>query len=568
MKVLLVGNPNVGKSVVFTRLTGIHVISSNYPGTTINYTSGFTKINNEKVEIIDVPGTYSLKPSSKAEKVAVELLKDGDIIINIIDATNLERNLCLTMELLKLGKPMMIALNMWDDTHHRGITIDAENLQKILKIPVVPTIAVSGFGIKELSDLVFKLSPPDIKKISETNKWKKIGIIINNCQKLKHKHHTFIDILSDASVKPITGLPIAALVIFLMFKIIRIIGESIIGYVMDPLFNNFYMPLITKLGAILNKTGFLHNILIGKLIEGEIDLIQSFGVLTTGIYVPVAMVIPYIISFYLLLGIIEDMGYIPRLAVLLDSLMHKIGLHGYSIIPTLLGLGCNVPGILGTRILESKRERLIAAAGISIGVPCTALQAMIIGLLAKYGFKYIALVYFSLFIIWIIISFTLNLLLKGFSPELLIEIPHYRLPLIQTVLKKLYIRVKEFIVDAIPIMLAGVFIVNILYYFKVFDIIANISSPVLKRLWGLPKETIVAITVGFLRKDTAVAMLIPLNLSPGQLVKVTVILSIFFPCIATFNILLKEFGLKDMLKIVSIMIIVTIITGCILNLII
>lgn len=567
MKILLVGNPNVGKSVIFTRLTGIHVISSNYPGTTINYTSGFTKINNEKVEVIDVPGTYSLNPSSKAERVAVELLKEGDVIINIIDATNLERNLCLTMELLKLGKPIMVVLNMWDDTHHRGITINAKELQKILKVPVVPTVAVSGFGIKEMSDLIFKLSPPDTKNFNKINKWEKIGRIINKCQKLKHKHHTFFDILSDASVKPITGLPIAALVIFLIFKAIRFIGESIIGYILDPVFNNFYMPLITKLGTML-KNDFLRNILIGKFINGEIDFIQSFGVLTTGIYVPVVMVIPYIISFYLFLGIIEDMGYIPRLAVLLDSLMHKIGLHGYSIIPTLLGLGCNVPGILGTRVLESKRERLIAAAGISIGVPCTALQAMIIALLAKHGLIYIAIVYISLFLIWVIISFTLNLLLKGFSPELLIEIPRYRLPLIHTVFKKLYIRVKEFIFDAIPIMLAGVFIVNILYYLKIFDIIANISSPVLKQLWGLPKETIVAIAAGFLRKDTAVAMLIPLNLSPGQLVKATVILSIFFPCIATFNILFKEFGLKDMFKIVGIMLIVTLVTGVILNFII
>ena len=247
--------------------------------------------------------------------------------------------------------------------------------------------------------------------------------------------------------------------------------------------------------------------------------------------------------------------------------MHRLGLHGYAIIPTLLGFGCNVPAVLATRILESKRERFIAATLISIAIPCAALQAMIIGLVGEQGGQYVAIVYGTLFVVWIILGIILNRVVKGFSPELLIEIPPYRLPSWRAVLQKLWMRVYGFLVEAIPIILGAVLVINILYILRVFDAIANFTAPVVTGLLGLPKEAVTAIVIGFLRKDVALGMLAPLGLTAEQLVVGSVVLAMFFPCIATFVILLRELGMVNMLKSAAIMICVALITGGLLNLI-
>ncbi|GAI34896.1 unnamed protein product, partial [marine sediment metagenome] len=262
----------------------------------------------------------------------------------------------------------------------------------------------------------------------------------------------------------------------------------------------------------------------------------------------------YVIAFYLILGLLEDIGYLPRLAVLMDTIMHRLGLHGYAIIPTLLGFGCNVPAVLATRILESKRERFIAATLISIAVPCAALQAMIFGLVGERGGQYVAIVYGTLFVVWIILGIILNRAVKGFSPELLIEIPPYRLPSWRAVLQKLWMRAYGFLVEAVPIILGAVLVINILYILRVFDAIANFTAPVVTGLLGLPKEAVTAIVIGFLRKDVALGMLAPLALTAKQLVVGSVVLAMFFPCIATFVVLLRELGAVNMLKSAAIMI--------------
>jgi ferrous iron transport protein B len=322
-----------------------------------------------------------------------------------------------------------------------------------------------------------------------------------------------------------------------------------------------------KLSLALGSGGFWHDILIGKLINGEIDYFQSFGLLSTGIYIPLAAVLPYIVAFYFILGILEDVGYLPRLAVLMDTLLHRLGLHGYAIIPTILGFGCNVPAVMATRILESRRERFIAATLISIGIPCAALQAMIIGLVGQQGMQYVAIVYGSLFASWVIIGLILNRAVKGFSPELIIEIPPYRFPPWRVVGEKLWLRVFSFIKEALPIVLGTVLVVNILYMLGVFNFIANIAAPVLTGLLGLPKETVVALSIGFLRKDVAVGMLAPLALTAKQLVISTTVLAMVFPCVATFVILARELGAKDMLKATGIMIAAALVVGGLQNLI-
>jgi len=322
-----------------------------------------------------------------------------------------------------------------------------------------------------------------------------------------------------------------------------------------------------RLSDLLGGSGLLHDIVIGKIAGGEVNFVESFGLLTTGLYVPFAMVLPYIIAFYLMLGLLEDVGYLPRLAVLLDTIMHRLGLHGYAIIPTMLGLGCNVPAILATRILESKRERFIAATLVSIAIPCAALQAMIFGLVGHHGGQYVAIVYGTLFIVWIILGIILNRVVRGFSPELLVEMPPYRLPPWRTVLQKLWFRVYGFLVEAIPIILAAVLVINILYAFGIFHAIADFAAPVVTGLLGLPKEAVVALVIGFLRKDVALGMMAPIALTAEQLVIGSVVLAMFFPCIATFVVLVRELGVTGMLKAAGIMVTVALLVGGLLNLI-
>jgi ferrous iron transport protein B len=562
------GNPNVGKSAVFSRLTGARVTISNYTGTTVEFTQGYLKIGDEKAMVMDVPGTYSLQPTSKAEEVAVQMLKEGNLVINIVDATNLERNLYLTLQLLESNIPVIVALNIWDDTKHRGIEIDVERLEQILGVPVIHTCGLTGEGIRHLITRLSKARTPNRQILSDAQRWQEIGKIVEEVQKLHHRHHTLLENLADLSVKPLTGIPIGLAVIFLAFQIIRFVGEGLISRVFEPMFENLWFPLMTKLSLLLGTGGFLHDILIGRLINGEIDFGLSFGLLTTGLFVPLAMVLPYILSFYLVLGLLEDLGYLPRLAVLVDNVMHRLGLHGYAIIPMILGLGCNVPGALATRLLEGRREKFIAATMMAIAVPCVAQLAMIIGLVGQRGGQFVAIVFLVLILIWFILGGIMHRFLKGESPALTLEIPPYRIPQVMATVKKLWMRTQAFLISAVPYVLLGILIVNILYTLKIIDFLAKAFSPILTGLWGLPAEAISALLVGFLRKDVAIGMLGPLNLTTKQLVIGSTILAIYFPCVATFIVLTKELGIKDMFKSALIMLSVVLIVGGLMNLVI
>ena len=566
-KILLIGNPNVGKSAVFSRLTGAKVVISNYPGTTVEFTEGCTKINASRPVIIDIPGTYSLKPTSKAEEVAVRMLKDGDLIINIVDATNLERNLCLTLELLEEGIPVIVALNMWDDTKHKGIEIDVKKLEKILGVPVVPTCGLTGEGIKELVNNIPKARIKKHGVLTDGARWKYIGKIIEDVQKLHHRHHTFLERLEDLSIRPATGMPVAVIVLFCAFWVIRFIAENLIVYAADPFFTKIWTPIAMKISALLGTGSFLHDVIIGKLVDGTVNYTQGFGLFTTGFYVPFAMVLPYIISFYLALGILEDFGYLPRFAVLMDNFMHRLGLHGYAVIPLILGLGCNVPGALAMRILEGKREKFIAATLMAVAVPCMAQIAMIIGLVGERGGTYVGVVFLTLFLVLVIKGLMLNKFTKGKSPEILLEIPPYRIPHISSVFKKLWMRVFSFLKEAVPYVLLGILFVNVLYTLGVINVLSGIFSPIIQKVWGLPKEAIAALIIGFLRKDVAIGMLGPLNLTTKQLVVGSTVLAIYFPCIATFAVLVRELGIRDMLKSAALMIGTAILVGGLLNLI-
>jgi ferrous iron transport protein B len=561
--IVLMGNPNVGKSVVFSRLTGADATTSNYPGTTVDLSRGRSLILGEFMEVIDAPGTYSLAPINRAEEVALTVLDRADLIINVVDATNLERNLFLTLELREREKPIVVALNLSDEAKHIGIAIDAPLLEKELGIPVVPTVALSGEGMPMLIARLKDAKPISAVSTSDNEKWIRVGQITREVQTITHRHHRIMDRITEASIKPATGIPLALGIIVLSFLCIRFIGEGLVTFVLDPLFA-LYQPYISALGAWLGP-GLFRDILVGKLFNGEIDFLGSLGILTTGLYVPFGLVFPYIIAFYAIMAILEDSGYLPRLATLFDSVFHRLGMHGHAIIPLFLGLGCNVPGALATRILETRKQRFISATLMAISVPCMAKTALIFGALGAYGVQYIFMVLVTLVLVYLTLGLILNHWVKGESPEICMEIPPYRTPVLRVVAKKTWMRLRGFVAEAIPFLFAGVFLVNILYSIGFLTWVGILGAPLTETWLGLPGEATPAILIGFLRKDLAIGMLLPLGMTPVQLVIAVTTLTMFFPCVATFAVLLRELGPRDMGIAMALMISTALVVGGIMR---
>lgn len=562
----MVGNPNVGKSAIFSKLTGVTAESSNYAGTTVGFTSGEIVFKDGLATLLDVPGNYTLTPTSDTERVVSKIIACGDIIINIVDATNLERNLYLTTELLELGKPMILALNMWDEVAHQGLEIDLPALSEELGIAVVTTSAMTGQGLKELVRQLSYAEKPNSPKRNQDERWAYVGSLVAKVQKRKQRQHKWYERLSDATVRPFPGILIAFFVMVLGFLLVRFIGEGLINYLFDPIFESWWLPVVVKLGDVLGGSGFWYDILIGYNTTDGIDFVTSFGLLTSGLYVPFALILPYIIAFYILLGLLEDSGYLPRLAVLLDSLMHKVGLHGYAIIPTFLAFGCNVPAIIGTRVLGNDRARFIAATLVAIAVPCAGLQAMIFGLIGQYGFQYVLLIYGILALVWLVLGLILNKVMKGYTPELIMEVPPYRLPPMRLVLTKLWRRIRDFIKEAVPVMVLAILAINILISFGLMDIIGVIFGPIVINILGLPPEAAVPLILGALRKDAALGIMATLSLTAGQMVVGALVLAMIFPCVAVFTVMFKELGPRRMLLSTLLMLATAIIVGGLVNL--
>ncbi len=567
--ILLAGNPNVGKSVVFSRLTGLEVISSNYPGTTVEYTAGHTMLAGERFSVIDVPGAYSHAPTNKAEEVARSILTAGGaaLILNVVDATSLERNLFYTLELAAMGTPLVILLNKQDIARRKGVDIDAAALERHLGIRVVPFVATTGEGLAALQQAVRdfnegRLPPPAEVPAGPDEKWKLIGRVSAECQRISHKHATVLEKLEDLTSRPSTGLPFAAAVMLGLFLAIRFVGEGLINRVLDPLFNSVWMPLLNSALSGLQDGGFLKLLLLGSTPRP----MESFGLLTTGLYIPFVTVLPYIVAFYTALSLLEDIGYLPRLAVLLDSSMHRLGLHGYGTIPLMLGLGCKVPAILAARVLETPRERVIATALTLALAPCMPQTAMILSLLAPYSIKYTVAVFGAVAAAGMLSSALLSRMLKGETPELFLEIPPYQTPCASILGRKVYFRLKDFLLEAVPMIVAGVLAVNLLDMSGALAGISAFFRPAVTGLLGLPPETVSVMVLGFLRKDVSIAVLSPFALSPGSIVVASVFLSLYLPCLGSFMVTLRELGPRDAAKVFAMNFAAALLFAALLNL--
>ena len=567
--IFLMGNPNVGKSTVFSRLTGVKTDASNYPGTTVSLLNGETVINKHFYTVYDMPGIYSLQEECRTDEEACGLIRNTpyDVAVYVLDAQHLERNLYFALDVISLGKPTILLLNKFDIAKKKGIDVDADKLSQFLGVPVIASNGLSGMGFKELSSAIDKLATGKMKYAAaqipqgQDERWQLIGKISAQAQKITHRHPSFIEKLEEAASSSWLGLPIALVVMIISFFIIRFIGEGLIG-LLTPIYENYYLPLMQHIFAFTQDT-FIYTILFGSSSETA----GGLGILSEGVKIAFVDVLPYVLVFYAVLDFLSMLGYLPRLAILLDSLLHKIGLHGYSAIPIMLGFGCKVPAIMAVRSLETKRQKIIALALILMMVPCISQTAMMFSVVAPYGVKYLIGIFAIMVVTGLITAAALNKILPGDTSDIFMEVPGWQIPKFVPFIKQLGRRAKDFIVEAIPLIIAGMFLITVADMTGLITVIDNAMQGLVSYALGLPKESSSVILLGFLRKDISIALLTPFALSGKQMLIACVFMAMYMPCTASFFVLLREGGLKDGLKIIAITLCVSIAVGGLLNLI-
>lgn len=612
-RIVLVGQPNSGKSTLFNSISGIKAKTSNFPGTSVKITESTVRIGDRIFELVDLPGGYSLHPFEPAEEVTTEfLLKEKvDLIINVIDASILARGLELTLELLETGIPVIVVLNQIDEAERKGIKIDKNKLEKILGVPVVSTIALYGKGVDELLQRVievillgdyearFDFLPSSIKneleKIQEieiktdgTNLDKRFLIVellegnpgiekeiikinpqIEKIIKIKReefqKKYGVAPIDSIMESRHSSCMKLAEEVTELKHGKIFVLDDAIDKFVMHPFFGYIVMAFVFFLFFwLIFKVGTpLENILLKpfEIVRAKINITFPDGLLKSiidgtfqGLAGGFAIAFPYLLPLSFFITILEDIGYLARSAFLLDSFMHRIGLHGKSVPPFILGYGCNVPAILSTRIIESYRDRVLTSILIPF-IPCSARITVITALTAAFlGPIYAFLIYFLSILVIATVGKISFLLTKRPSEGFLLEIPSYKLPSLKMVFIKTYFYMKSFLFFAIPILIVGSAVLSVLDYYGASNLFNSAISPFMKHVLRLPEKLGTTLIFGILRKELTLIMLlqalgisysqIPSYLSPSQIMTFTVFIAFYIPCISTISTIWKEMGWK------------------------
>jgi ferrous iron transport protein B len=621
LRVALAGNANVGKSAIFNQLTGLNQVVGNWPGKTVERAEGTLHFKGYTIRVIDLPGIYSLSTFSIEEIVSRDYIavEKPDIIVNVVDASALERNLYFTLQLLELEAPIVMALNQVDFAAKKGIRINTEKLSEILGIPVVPTVAITGSGINELLTTVIevasgerKLKPLKVRFGAEVEKivqelqrivertlpqlcevyparWIATKLLERDSDvagKLKN-YEGGAEVLEyaeklAAELEKLHGEPSPVILaserysiaskmakevtvveapprISLEQKLDAITTHKILGY---PILVGVVLVMFSLIfigGSLFS--GFLESLFGGitSYIEGVLAFLPSAarslitdGVLG-GIVAGITIALPYIVPFYIILALLEDSGYLPRAAFLMDNLMHKIGLHGKAFIPLVLGYGCSVPACIGCRIMETQRERLLAAFVVTL-VPCAARTVVILGLVGRFVGLHaaLALYVFDLILIFILGRIAFKVL-PGEPVGLIMEMPPYKRPSLKSVLTKTWSRTKDFVYIAFPIIVAGSLTITALNLTGFINYITAGAKPLISGWLGLPVEAGIPLIFGVLRKELALILLsqlIPLeSLSAIQMIVFALVIMIYIPCIATIAALIREFGWRKALAI-------------------
>jgi ferrous iron transport protein B len=559
-KILLIGNPNVGKSVFFTELTGIHAISSNYAGTTVTYMEGELVLDGTNYTLIDVPGIYSMTASSEAEAVAVQFMESGAVaLLCVLDASNLERNLRLGLELQKYGIPIVYALNLMDVAERRGYEIDVKLLEQELGWPVVPTVVVKQQGLKELKTaLKSVISREDSGEVSSKPLNFDTRVRAREITRKVRKHNNSslsrLDRLGSRMMQPFPGIPIAILVMLLSIGVVVGAGKALRAVLLLPLVNQVLVPFFRTLFTSFIPEGMLLNILVGE-----------YGIFVISFEWIIALILPYVFLFYVVFSFLEDSGYLPRVSVLFDNIMRKLGVQGGSLINIVMGYGCAVPAIIGSRAASSRKERLIISTAVCFAVPCISQTGALISLLGNYSaWLLAAMILFSL-LIMVTATLIAGRLIDGTVEPLIIEVPNLLIPEPKAYTRKLLIRMKHFVYDAELPMLLSIVIAALLKETGLLDAAAVYAEPIVSRWLGLPSEAVIALILGIVRREMSVAPLLALNLTPLQAFVGATVGLLYLPCLSVFGVLTKEFSVRVAVTISTLTIISALVLGGLIN---
>jgi len=369
--------------------------------------------------------------------------------------------------------------------------------------------------------------------LSMDERWSLADAIAGRAVRTGVYTRSLADALGDLTISPLTGIPVAFAVLYAFWSIFSsFAGDLATDGFMVKLFDAHWLPWLQSVWP--DPQSILYFLFVGD--PAADNCFEAFGVLTSGLFVSIGVVLPAVFIFYLTMTVLEDSGYLPRLAVLADTLLHRIGLHGYAVVPMILGLGCNVPAITATRILETDKQRFMMMTLIAIFIPCGAQLGIMLAVIPES----VGLVIFTLLFGFALFGFFFSRLLPGENPEILIDVPPYRRPTIENVSRKLRIRTMGFLREAVPFVLLGVLLVNILYLTGTIDRLSSALAPIFVVWFGVPPETVGPLVAAFLRKDLAVAQLSTIPMTAYQMFASVILVSIYFPCVATFVMLLQE----------------------------
>jgi ferrous iron transport protein B len=632
-RVILVGNPNVGKSVIFNYLTGTYRVVSNYPGTTVEVSSGTAKGTEGTVSILDTPGVNNLIPNSEDEKVTRDILLSESqyAVINVLDAKNLRRGLLIALQLIEMGIPLTLVLNMMDEAKSRGIEIDRKALERILGLPVVSAVATQKKGLDQLlpvlkkspkSPFVFQYSegieagiacllpllPPapisgrslalmllagdetlrpwleknltsrTMEEIQShcTQKGKRfsepIGYRINQerleiidalLQQIQIRRAGSVQgwnkRLNEWTTHRVIGMLVMLLVLFLSYEIIGVLGADMaVGFMEETVFGKWINPFLSRIIKWAIPFPFLQELLVGP-----------YGVFTMALTYALALILPIVGFFFLIFGFLEDSGYLPRLAVMSNRIFKIMGLNGKAILPMILGLGCDTMATMTTRILETRKDKIIVTLLLALGVPCSAQLAVIFGMLT--GFPAWIFISWALIVmgVLVLIGFLSARLIPGDSTSFILELPPLRWPQLKNILIKTLSRIEWYLQEAVPLFILGTLILFALDKSGAMGALEEIFKPVVGSWLGLPQESTSSFIIGFLRRDYGAAGFFALaqkgRLSHQQVLVALVTITLFVPCIANFFVMIKERGWKTALAIVGVVVFISIAVGGILN---
>jgi ferrous iron transport protein B len=562
LRVVLVGNPNVGKSVVFGRLTGRYVTVSNYPGTTVAVTRGRAQVGAEVCDIVDTPGVNAIEGVlSEDEKVTRDLLREGgaELIVQVADARNLRRALVLTSQLADFRVPMILVLNMMDEARARGVDIDAAGLSEELGVPVIEAVAPEGRGMAELRDALPRAACPSAARDTAlshvdwsdqaTRKFRSMGAMtLGRAQEW----------LGRAVRQPLTGIPILLAVLYVTYLVVGVFGaQTLVNLLEKGLFGNYINPWAQRAAGYL-PFAFARDFLVG-----------NYGLITMGMTYAIAIVLPVVTTFFLIFGFLEDSGYIPRLAIFSDRLFRAMGLNGKAVLPMVLGLGCDTMATMTTRILATPKERLIAILLLALGVPCSAQLATIMGILGGISFWALLTLFGVVLAQMIIVGFLAAKLIPGDRSDFIMELPPIRLPRLRNLVTKTGLRVRWYLGEAVPLFLVGTALLFVLDRVGGLAVVANAARPLVTGLLGLPPRSAEVFVMGFLRRDYGAAGLFQMARSGAlthvQAMVALTVMTLFVPCVANFLMIVKERGLKIGFAILTVVTLIAVGTGAVLN---